>query len=347
VPVNDDASEELVRAQRDLAYYKRECDSLGDRLLRLQEEQVDTSRALRRRSTVLRLMREIYRQGDRPATPASINLTALMIIVENTLCDRAVLLREETAGSGEFVVQNGVGFTEGPPPVRLSLPRPPEFYYTTGVAGRNESIAEALSGCLGVPYLLWAYDKPTGYAMLIGNRLEVNASRPFEDHDREIIEAALTVFLDALMRQARQSLPPGPAPLSPIDGTVVRSHLSGLQEAEIQDHLRDDERIVGMVVVERSGRAGTEFAPYLATTWRHGYCILRTAKNRSDRTYKDLNRLIQFARECGYVGSVTVYAAGAEELRQLDGIRADDLYAARADDLIADSIDDRASASGG
>lgn len=323
-----DAPEDLERIQRELAYYQRECNELGARLLRLNEEQSRTYREAHRRGTVVRLMREVYRLWDRASGPESINLKTLSVICDNALCDRAMLLREQASGTGIFKVINVVGFADASPPASVELSRPPSFYYTTGEAGRNESTAASLIACIGLPYLMWAFDRPSGYAMLVGNRHEANASQPFEEGDREIIETALSVYLDALVRRTKPALTQGPVQVAPIvDGSVVHSRDAGLQESEIQEKIRDGERIVGMIVVERSDDSGFEYAPYFSTSWRPGYCIFRTSKNRSDRTYKDINRLLQFVRsDCDYGGPVTVYAAGAQDLNQLHGIKQSDLH---------------------
>lgn len=316
-----DGSDDLERLRRELAYYQRECNELGSRLSRASEEQASTFRESHRRRTVIRLMREIYRLWDRSSGSDSFNLETLAIICENALFDRAMLLRASDAGTGAFDVLAGTGFQSARPPETLELPRPPAFYYTTSATDRTEAAALALSECIGAPYLMWAFDKPSGYAMLVGNRHEVNTSRPFDEGDREIIETALTVYLDALVRKIRSVAPRLDARvLIPSDSRGNPDH--GLQEAEI----RESGNIIGMVVVERSDESGVEYAPYFSTLWRPEFRILRTAKNRSDRTYKDFRRLLQFARwDCGYHGPVTVYGAGAAELKQIQGIKPEDL----------------------
>ena len=50
--------------ERELAYYRRECNDLGARLLRLQEEQSQAFREARRSRTVAKLIREIHRLAD-------------------------------------------------------------------------------------------------------------------------------------------------------------------------------------------------------------------------------------------------------------------------------------------
>jgi len=323
-----EGNDEIDRLQRELAYYQRECNELGARLSRANEEQASTVRESHRRRTVIRLMREIYRLWDRSSGSDSFNLETLAIICENALFDRAMLLRAIDVSAGVFAVIGATGFQSARPPEALELPRPPAFYCVTAATERNEAVTVTLRESIGVPYLMWAFDKPSGYAMLVGNRHEVNTSKPFDDGDREIIETALTVYLDALVRRIRSISPQSAAhALPPGDWSFNRE--SGLQEAEIQENIREGGSIIGMVVVERADHAGMEYAPYFSTSWRPEFRIFRTSKSRSDRTYKDFRLLLKFARsECGYRGPVTVYGAGAGELRRIQGIKAEDLGSA-------------------
>ena len=87
-----------AQLERELAYYRRECNDLGARLLRLQEEQSQTFREARRSRTVAKLIREAYRLADGDWTPNEIGVPMLEIIIENALCDGAALLREDEGG---------------------------------------------------------------------------------------------------------------------------------------------------------------------------------------------------------------------------------------------------------
>ena len=86
--------------ERELQYYRRECNDLGARLLRLQEEQSQAFLEARRSRTVVRLVREAYRLAEPSQTAHDVGGTLLQVVVENALCDRAALLREEPSGSG-------------------------------------------------------------------------------------------------------------------------------------------------------------------------------------------------------------------------------------------------------
>jgi signal transduction histidine kinase len=191
----------LGQLERELAYYRRECNDLGARLLRLQEEQSQAFREARRSRTVAKLIREAYRLADGDSTPEGIGMPMLEIIVENTLCDGAALLSLDPAlGPGYFRATHAIGphTAESMPPV--CIPSPPSFFFTTSRT-LIEPPAYELTGILRLPYVLWAFDRPTGHAVIIGNQSESNVSRPFESGDQELIEGALSVYIDVLLRK--------------------------------------------------------------------------------------------------------------------------------------------------
>ena len=191
--------------ERELAYYRRECNDLGARLLRVQEEQSRAFREARRSRTVAKLIREAHRLADTGITPEALGAPVLEIILENALCDRAALLVERPSGSGSFEVTHAVGMTEPrSPPVVIT--GAPAFFFTTA-SSRLEPPAYELCGILRLPYILWAYDQGSGHALIIGNRTEQNVNRAFEAGDQELIEGGLSVYLDVLARrQAEVSL---------------------------------------------------------------------------------------------------------------------------------------------
>ena len=193
---------DLGRLERELAYYRRECNDLGARLLRLQEEQSQAFREARRSRTVAKLIREAHRLADLCATPEEIGSSMLEVIVENTLCDRAAFVRREPAPGGAdlFRVTHSIGFGSEPPAELTMVPNPPPFFLTTSRTV-IESPAYELTGILRLPYVLWAHDRASGHALIIGNQSEANVSRPFETGDQELVEGALSVYIDVLARK--------------------------------------------------------------------------------------------------------------------------------------------------
>jgi signal transduction histidine kinase len=201
------ATLDLARLERELAYYRRECNDLGARLLRLQEEQSQAFREARRSRTVAKLIREAHRVADLCQVPDEIGAALLEVLVENTLCDRAALLqREGDEHSPRFRVTHSIGFGADPPADQAIVPGTPAFFFTTARTV-IETPAYELTGILRLPYVLWAFDRASGYALVIGNQSESNVSRPFEQGDQELIEGALSVYIDVLLRkQAEQAL---------------------------------------------------------------------------------------------------------------------------------------------
>ncbi|UPG72871.1 HAMP domain-containing histidine kinase [Roseomonas gilardii subsp. gilardii] len=196
--------------ERELAYYRRECNALGARLLRLQEEQSQAFREARRSRTVAKLIREAYRLADHGSAPEDLGEPMLEIVVDNTICDRAALLQETPRGSQRFRVTHSLGLPQGLPPAgapplgEIFIPAPPPFFFTTSRT-RLEPPAYELTGILRLPYVLWAYDAATGMALILGNQSESNVSRPFEEADQELIEGALSVYIDVLLRKRSEA----------------------------------------------------------------------------------------------------------------------------------------------
>lgn len=193
---------EIAKLERELAYYRRECNDLGARLLRLQEEQSQAFREARRSRTVAKLIREAHRLADLVETPEAIGASMLALILENTLCDRAAFLRRQgEAGAGDqFRVTHAIGFGADPPAEWVTVPNAPAFFLTTSRTV-IETPAYELTGILRMPYVLWAHDKASGHALILGNQSESNVSRPFEAGDQELVEGALSVYIDVLARK--------------------------------------------------------------------------------------------------------------------------------------------------
>ena len=321
------------RLERELDYYKREVNAYGAETVRAREEQSRAVGEARRARVLLKLVREVYRLGDFGGAEADPEQAVLGLIVENAMCDQAMLLFGPHEAEGRFRVVCALG-GEGARRIgaEIVLRRPPRFCFTTG-EGRREGQAAEMCALIGVPYVLWSYD-PGGFAILLGNRQESNASKPFEATDRELVETALSVYLDIRHRKtearrlerALAAVGQDVAEAPPEPDAAVPPEDAGTEEAEIQAALRNGGRLTGFVVVDRTRGGGPEFVGYVRGSWTPGYRLLRTFRGRSDRTYKDLGRLIHLARfDFGYTPPIAVYAAGAPELRRFAGIWPADL----------------------
>ncbi|NKE48422.1 hypothetical protein HB662_26855 [Roseomonas frigidaquae] len=189
---------------RELAYYRRECNDLGARLLRLQEEQSQAFREARRSRTVAKLIREAHRLSDVCNLPEEIGDPMLEVVVDNALCDRAALLeRVGPDGSGRFRVTHVIGMGGEAWQQNVMLPSAPSFFFTTSRT-LIEPPAYELTSILRTPYVLWAFDPLSGVALILGNHSEGNVTRPFETRDQELVEGALSVYIDVRARKAAE-----------------------------------------------------------------------------------------------------------------------------------------------
>jgi hypothetical protein len=92
---------------------------------------------------------------------------------------------------------------------------------------------------------------------------------------------------------------------------------AGLREGDIQARLREGGRIQGIFVIERSAPDGAKYVAYLRTTWKRGFHALQTYRGKSDRIYRDLDRLLRLVRdEFRYTGSIALFVAGDPDLQR-------------------------------
>ena len=92
---------------------------------------------------------------------------------------------------------------------------------------------------------------------------------------------------------------------------------TGLEEQDIHSGLGEGGRILGVLVVEHSARRGPKYVAYIRTSWKRGFHVLRTYRRRSDRVYRDLDRLVRLIRgEFKYYGPITLHVEDAPELRR-------------------------------
>ena len=196
-----DPEETIALLRRELEYYRREHDVIGARMLSLQEDQSRTAREARRSRTLAKLIRDGHRLADRAATSGDVAMMMTAVLLEDMLCDRAAILRR-LPGDPRFSIVFSVGL-DARPSTGLALDDPPAFCFTTDTTAGGAT-EQALVRFLDAPYVLWAYHAKSGYAVVIGNKTQQNINRPFEAGDRELIEGALSVFMDVLSRKQQE-----------------------------------------------------------------------------------------------------------------------------------------------
>ncbi len=74
--------------------------------------------------------------------------------------------------------------------------------------------------------------------------------------------------------------------------------------------------------MERPAPAGErpDFVVYMCPSWTRGYRILRTWRDKGDRTFRDFDRLLRTVRDFGHVGPVTVYSFDCPDLVKFRGV---------------------------
>jgi len=190
-------SPDAVGRERD--YYRREYNAIGGHLLRLQKEQEQTLQAARRARVLANLIRDAYQVTNAAATPGAIGRMLCQTIAEDTLSDRVAILRRLTGGN-EFTILASVGLESGAALRTVEIVEPPSFTFSNATTLRNPLI-DTLSSLIGAPYLLWAHDPSTGYALIVANRTEGNIHPPFEMGDQELIDGGLAVYMDIVVRK--------------------------------------------------------------------------------------------------------------------------------------------------
>ncbi len=183
----------IERLQKERDFYRSQCDDLGARVLRLQEEQARAHRDARRWRTTARIISESYRSVNVGAPLENVGSRILATILDNVMCDRAALLRART--ETEFTIEQAVGYWGDTPPDHCRVDSPPDFACVSSRTLPSRG-TEELRSIIGLPFLLWCFDRASGYALILGRRCEGNIARPFEEADRPILQGALDMFLD-------------------------------------------------------------------------------------------------------------------------------------------------------
>jgi PAS domain S-box-containing protein len=192
--------------ERERDFYRQQCNELGARLLRLQEEQTQARREARRNRTTARLIREVYRLAASEAPLDEISLSFLQIVLDTMSVDRAMLL-EYVPEQKHFVIQNALGLSHLQQSYFLP-PDLPEAYCFVNSRSSPSPVLDWLRHVAGGPYLLWAFNPGAKLALLVSNDLEdQHFHRSFEAGDREIVEGVLSVFIDIIERiRAKEAL---------------------------------------------------------------------------------------------------------------------------------------------
>ncbi len=89
------------------------------------------------------------------------------------------------------------------------------------------------------------------------------------------------------------------------------------QEGDIKAGVQNGGGLVGVFVVCRENGRGRGFIPYIRTDWARGFRPLRTYRDRSDRVFRSLDKLVALVRdEFGYRGEISLFMAGDAALQR-------------------------------
>ena len=334
--MNSDDALTIHRLSRELDFYKRQVNQAGAETIKAREELSQAVRETMRSRVMLKLVREVYRLGDFGGAETDVEHVVLHLIMENAMCDRAMLLGVTPDPEGHrFRVLSALGCDpDKSVGFELTMRRPHRYCYTTGDSKREGQTAD-LCTLIGLPYILWSYDPGGGLAILLGNHRESNAHQPFDQADQELVETALSVYLDILHRKREnRRLENALATIAQDDDASeagdqagsTASDIGGIEQAEIQARMKEGGRLTGFLVVDRTSHDGPEFVAYIRGSWSPGYRLLRSFRGRSVRAFKDVSRLLHVARYTfKYLPPIVVYAAGAPELKRFPGIWPTDL----------------------
>ncbi|MCI5224907.1 MAG: PAS domain-containing protein, partial [Candidatus Electrothrix sp. AR4] len=193
-----DISQKIGRLTRERDDYRAQVDRLDRKVFRLQEEWSRISCEAGRCRTVATLVHDLYDALHPQITVNESGPLFLRLLTGTLHIERAVLLTrlpEENC----FIVRHASGFHATADSLSLNGKHIKELTSAKSQDGSNPFIAE-LQKFLGVPFLLWSYQKNEEMALLLGNSVEDHHC-PFEQGDQEVIESIFNVFIEIIIRK--------------------------------------------------------------------------------------------------------------------------------------------------
>lgn len=100
------------------------------------------------------------------------------------------------------------------------------------------------------------------------------------------------------------------------------------QEADIKAGIRAGGSVGAVFIIARKDERGQGFIAYIRAGWARGFRPLRTFRDRSDRVFRSLDKLVSLLRdEFHYSGEITLFVSGDESLRRFRALLPVDLAA--------------------
>ena len=194
----------MTSFQRELDFYKQQCDDLGRRILSLQEESTRAQRETKRIRLLARLIRQGFRLANASVGIQEISPQFLQVVIGTLGVDCAAIMRY-LPEEDHFVLSYSLGF-ETDLPTNFTLSETPGEYLFVNASNGAGPLAKELCQITGVPYFLWSFSPQDNLSFLIGNVTEDrHLHRPFEEKDREIAEGVLNLYLDILDRKQTEA----------------------------------------------------------------------------------------------------------------------------------------------
>ena len=195
--------EKLIQ-ERD--YYRKQCEELGSRIIRLQDEQAHWNRMAKRNLVVASLVREAYPLARMEGSFDEIVPKYLRIMTSLATVDVALVLHYKPL-TESLVVSHALDnfYKEKTMYLPQGLIRD---FCCANSRTVSDPLVDHLRTLTNMPHLLWAYDEAQKIALLFCNKAEDRLFRlPFQEEDEEIVKSALQVLLHISdMKQAQQAL---------------------------------------------------------------------------------------------------------------------------------------------
>lgn len=192
--------------QRERDFFKSQCNALGGRLLRLQQEIENARREARIVRTNAALIHEMYELTSPELPLDQIGKRFLQILLDKLGVYGAALL-EYGPQEKRFVASYSLGF---PSHERLSFSLSDHgIAFDVLTLGRDLGpVVNVLRESTGVPFIALAFEARAQLALMVGNLMQARHLPPFSDqYFQETLDSALSLFINIVkLRRTQEAL---------------------------------------------------------------------------------------------------------------------------------------------
>lgn len=161
-------------------------------------------REARRGRTTTRLIRKLFKLDYANLAVEDLAEALIELLVETLKVDRATLLSLDRKRQS-FSLVRATGFDAIATELRHDLAPVPQFDFINADSAVGP-MAKQVQEFMQAPFLMWAYDDASGFALVLGNLTEDQTDHPrFDDTDRELVESALDVFANIVERKRAEA----------------------------------------------------------------------------------------------------------------------------------------------